>query len=42
MPKVKISVTDLKEFGIEHLTIDPYWSDLYNPPQPNKKRKGNH
>lgn len=42
IPKVKISENDLLSFGIDQLNIDPYWQDLYDPPQNNKKRKGNH
>lgn len=43
IPKVKIEAVDLKEFLTDQLTIDPYWDDLYNPPQKStKKRKGNH
>ena len=43
IPKVKIEAVDLKEFLTDQLTIDPYWDDLYNPPQKSiKKRKRNH
>ena len=40
--KVKISDVDLKEFLYEQLEIDPYWDDLYNPPEKPKKKKRNH
>lgn len=36
--KVKVSKTDLKNFTKESLKIDPFWSDLYNPPQKNIKK----
>lgn len=29
MPKIKIPPQDLKAFGMEALTVDPYWNDLY-------------
>ena len=41
VPKVKIPEVDLKEFLYEQLEVDPYWDDLYNPPEPIKKRKRN-
>ena len=42
IPKVKIPEIDLKEFLYEQLEVDPYWDDLYNPPEKPKKRKRNH
>lgn len=42
IPKVKIPEIDLKEFLYEQLEVDPYWEDLYNPPEKPKKRKRNH
>ena len=43
-PKVKITNVDLKSFLIESMEIDPFWVDLYNPPEKpktNKKRNFN-
>ena len=39
MPKVKIDPIDLQSFLYEELEVDPYWDDLYNPPQREKKRR---
>lgn len=38
VPKIKVRPIDLKTFLVEHMTIDPYWQDLYNAP-PKKKQK---
>ena len=32
-PKVKVDKVDLKTFLYEQLTVDPFWDDVYNPPQ---------
>ena len=42
VPKVKIPDIDLESFLYEQLEVDPYWDDLYNPPQESKKRRRNH
>lgn len=36
VPKIKVSETDLKNFAVETMKIDPYWDDLYNPVIPKK------
>jgi hypothetical protein len=36
-PKVKIDQIDLKSFTPEQLTVDPFWMDLYNPPEKTRK-----
>ena len=36
-PKVKIDNIDLKSFSPDQLSIDPFWHDLYNPPEKTRK-----
>lgn len=31
--KLKVDPNDLTHFPLESLQIDPYWNDLYSPPQ---------
>lgn len=38
-PRVKISTVDLKSFLIEHMEVDPFWDDLYNPIEYKKKKR---
>ena len=39
--RVKIDPLDLQNFLTESMTVDPYWNDLYNPPEtPNKRKYG--
>lgn len=38
--KMKIEKVDLQMFLYEHMEVDPYWVDLYNPKEwKNKKHK---
>lgn len=37
-PKVKVDPIDLESFLYGQLEVDPYWDDLYNPPQPIRKK----
>ena len=38
VPKVKIEQTELEMFSYEELVVDPYWNDLYNPKNNDKKK----
>ena len=37
LPKIKIEQIEIQVFKYEDLVIDPYWDDLYNPKESNKK-----
>lgn len=37
LPKIKIEQTEIQVFKYEDLVVDPYWDDLYNPKEKNKK-----
>ena len=39
LPKIKIEQTELLMFTYEDLIVDPYWDDLYNPKESNKKNR---
>lgn len=37
--KLKVDIVDISHFPMESLKIDPYWNDLYNPPQQQVRRR---